>query len=151
MTTYRCDPETGAVYAWGGVFGLRTVDDRRNAKQDFDRMLERRADVFRKPVPFARRLGVYLSETESIDQIARGRLRELPARRFQQHTSAPPPSGSGAPRAGYRGRGLLVTLESFVYIGPRTRKRVSIVTGRTHVSSDCAAVKIRPRAFAAAA
>ncbi len=42
-TQYRRDPETGAVYADGGVYGLsRTLDENREKAVDVERMLQQR-------------------------------------------------------------------------------------------------------------
>ena len=43
MTVYRTDPETGKRYAFGGLIGNRTIDDRRTARDAFDALLVRRA------------------------------------------------------------------------------------------------------------
>ena len=43
MTTYRTDPDTGAVYAFGGVYGLsRTLDEQMGHDEAVQRMIERR-------------------------------------------------------------------------------------------------------------
>jgi DNA-directed RNA polymerase subunit M/transcription elongation factor TFIIS len=42
---YRRNPDTGKVYAFGGLIGARTLDDQRSEREDFDKMLERRADI----------------------------------------------------------------------------------------------------------
>jgi len=43
MTEYRTDPKTGAKYAFGGLIGNRTIDDRRSERDRFERMLIRRS------------------------------------------------------------------------------------------------------------
>lgn len=54
---------------------------------------------------------------------------------------------NGPPHEGYRNRGLLIARESFTYYDPSTHKQVKVVAGRTHVSPDCVANKVRPDAF----
>jgi hypothetical protein len=54
-TIYRTDPETGAVYAWGGVYDLsRTLDEQREQAEDVDRMLLRRLPEIRPAILRAR-------------------------------------------------------------------------------------------------
>lgn len=43
MTVYRTDPETGKRYAFGGLIGNRTIDDRRSERDAWDKLLETRA------------------------------------------------------------------------------------------------------------
>jgi|GEM_PF-4011748 len=40
---YRRDPETGKTFAFGGLIGVRTIDDRRTEREDFTKLLIRRA------------------------------------------------------------------------------------------------------------
>jgi nucleoside-diphosphate-sugar epimerase len=59
------------------------VCHRSATKADGLQSLERRASIVRKPTTFARRLGLYLNESESLDQIVRRRTREFPRRRTE--------------------------------------------------------------------
>jgi hypothetical protein len=43
MSRYLRDRETGKVYAFGGLIGVRTLDDQRSEREDFRALLERRA------------------------------------------------------------------------------------------------------------
>lgn len=168
VTIYRRDPETGHVYVFGGLYGCRTIDDRRSAREDFDKMLLRRAGELpqRRRLTISQRLAIE-EEVWGYDAMVRRRLPELSrtltrtrssirlqsstpslpahAHRPQDESSPLPPDGV------YRKKGVLVALESFEYVDPSTKRKVHIKAGRTHVSSDCHAVNVRPRAFAFAA
>jgi uncharacterized Zn finger protein (UPF0148 family) len=61
MTSYRRDPDTGAIYAAGGTYGIRGIDAERVRKEDWDAMLRRRAPeqlAARLPVSPSRRLAI---------------------------------------------------------------------------------------------
>jgi hypothetical protein len=159
---YRRD-ETGKVYADGGFFGIRGIDDQRSQRESFDKLLIRRAaelrrrhisplqllaleeDVYGFDAMVARRLGGMLPRRSS-GALSTSTTR--PRARFQHRTPAPPPmDGPPSNRDGYRARGLLVARESFSYRDPSTHKIVKITAGRTHCAGDCHAVKVRPDAF----
>ena len=57
---YRRDRDTGAVYADGGLYGIRSIDLAREADEDFGKMLERRSGEVlaetRPPMTVGRRL-----------------------------------------------------------------------------------------------
>jgi hypothetical protein len=53
--TYRTDPDTGRRYAWGGLIGCRGIDDRVSEREDFVKVLERRADILRPQSRLTRR------------------------------------------------------------------------------------------------
>jgi hypothetical protein len=159
MTEYRRD-ESGKLYAWGGWYGNRTVDDARSDRDDFNKMMERRAsELPRRRLSPLQRLALE-EEIWGFDSLVKRRSQECgirtssssrtpaPARaaRFQAPTSAPAPSGRRRGRAGY------VAVESFSYRDPSTGHTVEIKARRTHIwSSDHAALKVRPQAFALAA
>ena len=148
---YRTDPLTGARYAFGGLIGVRTLDDQRSEREDFDKMLVRRGDITHPPNTIARRLGLEQNESQTVDQIISGRMREIPTRRARTTRSQPvrtaPQRASAAPQGH---RGLLVATESFSYVDPSTRRREHVkAEGITYVAPDCAAYALRPSAFAA--
>jgi hypothetical protein len=97
---------------------------------------------------FARRLGLFLNENDSIDQIFRRRMSEVPRRRSRAETRAvsPPPGPSAVPRGH---RGPLVATESFSYAGPSTSRRVHVKAGLPMFAPERSAFAVRPSAFVA--
>jgi hypothetical protein len=145
MTSYRRDPETGTVYAWGGTYGIRAIDAERERKDDWNAMLLRRLPeqlAARLPVSIGRRLAIeqQLGWTRAVD----GKL--LPTSTASAASSRPrrsSPRRSATPSRS----GMLVAVEDFDYID-RYRGRVHVTAGVTNVTTTAQAYLARPSAFA---
>jgi hypothetical protein len=164
MTEYRKDPETGHVYADGGIYGIRTLDDQRSEREDFKKMQIRRANITRRQLTFSERLALTRHEYESIEEITRRRLSEFPSRtRSRTHTPTRTRSADASPvglwpqpssrfhsprRQGSDRPGWMQATESFDFIEPSTGKRVHIKAG-SYADPKCSAVAARPGAWAA--
>jgi hypothetical protein len=162
MTVYRKDPETGHVFADGGLFGVRTLDDQRAEREDFVKVQIRRANLTRRHLTFSERLALTRHEYESIEEITRRRLSEFPRARSRTQarsavamTTRPTLSSrfAGLPptrprRQGSDRPGMMMALESFDFIEPSTGKRVHVPKGQ-YAIPKCTAVLARPTAWAA--
>jgi hypothetical protein len=147
MTEYRRDPETGAVYAFGGLSDLGgSIDAARADRDDFQRVLERRADITRHQLTFSDRrdLERTLGHHDTFDQMVRRRMRQLQTR--VRPSVRRPVSGRAQITSGVQG--LLVATEDFEYVDSLGHT-VKVRRGRTHVAPKSEAHKARPSAFAA--
>jgi hypothetical protein len=147
MTVYRRD-ETGKVYADGGIYGIRGIDDARSDREDFHKMMERRASELprRRLSPMER-----LAREEELwgfDSMVARRLgtrarsaTRSPARRVAPEVRTSPVTPSRA--------GMLVAIRSFVWTDPRTRRQVRVTADRTNVARGSDLHRAFPQAFAA--
>jgi hypothetical protein len=148
MTVYRRDPDTGAVFADGGIYGIRTIDDRRAEDEDWAKMMERRANITRPRLTFSQRLALTRHEDDSIEEITRRRLREFPARtRARSAVATRFHSPAPRPRRGSDRPGWLQAVESYDYINCAGRRVHVKVGGYADPKSE--AVIARPLAWAA--
>jgi hypothetical protein len=160
MSRYRRDPETGAVFAWGGVLGIRSADIAREERENHERMLIRRADILAKPLTFSQRLAreraiereLGWTGIPEVDYAALLRRRSAELGVSTQRVSRP--VRRSRPPVLTRGRytshskGMVVAQESFDYIDP-VMGRQHIKAGISHVSYTSEAYRRFPEKFAA--
>jgi hypothetical protein len=144
MGRYKRDPDTGAIYADGGIYdGGRSHDQARHDREDFQKMLERRAPELARPLTFS----------EQLDRMFPGRVvkRQLAAdaaaRRSRLRVERPRVEARSRITSSDR-PGMFVAVEDFDYADPYIG-RVHVTAGKTYVSSKSSAYMARPSAFAA--
>jgi hypothetical protein len=168
MNRNRRDPETGVVYAFGGLYDSGGSHDReRNEREDFERMLIRRADILAPKTTFAQQLARQRAiERElgwtgipDVDFAAMLRRRSAELGLSTQRVSRPrtrsarPPVETRSP-VRHDGRkmhrGMFVATESFGYTAS-DGGRARVVAGQTYARPEHEAVKLFPSRWAAAA